>query len=174
MQEFPSKFSNPAFCHLISLIDLSFKLGTLLFFEKPLLISGWSLQEPFRGKFVCMGGRGNDPMTFKRNLHSLGCLLLIRWGSACLLLRQTRGPRCNVASWNSQFPNFWKRCILQSQMSNADMPKGERKNWFVNYAACNIILFRTTFCCKKRVLSTYLGFKRAFLKGWKVWSSGKR
>jgi hypothetical protein len=31
MQGFPSEFSNPAFCHLISPIDLFFKIGTLLF-----------------------------------------------------------------------------------------------------------------------------------------------
>jgi hypothetical protein len=55
----------------------------------PLLISGWSLQDTFCGKLVCMGGRGHDPMTFKRNLHSLAVLLLILCGSACLFLRQT-------------------------------------------------------------------------------------
>jgi hypothetical protein len=37
-----------------------------------------------------MDGRGHDPMTFKRNLHSLAVLLLIRGGSACLFLRQTK------------------------------------------------------------------------------------
>jgi hypothetical protein len=40
MQEFPSKFLNPAFCHLISPIDLSFKIRILLFFEDYLLIIG--------------------------------------------------------------------------------------------------------------------------------------
>jgi hypothetical protein len=35
-----SKFSNPAFCHIISPIDLSFKIGILPFFEEHLLIIG--------------------------------------------------------------------------------------------------------------------------------------
>jgi hypothetical protein len=36
-------------------------------------------------------------MASKRNLHSLAVLLLILGGSACLFLRQTSGPWCNVA-----------------------------------------------------------------------------
>jgi len=47
-----------------------------------------------------MDGRGHDPMTFKRNLHSLAVLLLIRGGSACPLFRQTRHLQCYVASCN--------------------------------------------------------------------------
>jgi hypothetical protein len=39
-QRLPSKFSNPAFCHLISPIDSSFKIGILIFFKEPLLIIG--------------------------------------------------------------------------------------------------------------------------------------
>jgi hypothetical protein len=35
-----SKSSNPTFRHLISPIDLSFKISTLLFFEEHLLIIG--------------------------------------------------------------------------------------------------------------------------------------
>jgi hypothetical protein len=40
MQGLPSKFSNPSFCNLISPMDLSFKIGILLFFEEDLLIIG--------------------------------------------------------------------------------------------------------------------------------------
>jgi hypothetical protein len=40
MQRLPSNCSNPAISHLISPIDLSFKIGTLLFFEEDLLIIG--------------------------------------------------------------------------------------------------------------------------------------
>jgi hypothetical protein len=40
MQVLTSKFFNPAFCHLINPIDLSFKTGILLFFEEHLLIIG--------------------------------------------------------------------------------------------------------------------------------------
>jgi len=40
MQGLQSKFSNPAFCDLISPIGLSFKMGILLFFEEHLLIIG--------------------------------------------------------------------------------------------------------------------------------------
>jgi len=38
-----------------------------------------------------MEGKENDPVTFKRNLHSLAVLLLIRGGSFCLFHGQTRG-----------------------------------------------------------------------------------
>jgi len=50
MQELPSKFSNPAFCYLISPIALSFKIGILLFFEEHLLIIGWNLQRTYSGE----------------------------------------------------------------------------------------------------------------------------
>jgi len=42
-------------------------------------------------KFVCMDGRGHDPMTFKRNLQSLGYSLLIRGWSTCLFFGQPGG-----------------------------------------------------------------------------------
>jgi hypothetical protein len=40
MQGLPSKFSNPAFCHLISLMGLSLKIWIPLFSEEHLLIMG--------------------------------------------------------------------------------------------------------------------------------------
>src|SRR4030066_1138964 len=58
-----------------------------------------------------------------RTLHSLECLRTIRSCSVCLFLRQPKGPRCNVPSCNFLFPNFRKRCILQTQMNNVDMPR---------------------------------------------------
>jgi hypothetical protein len=90
MQEFPSKFLNPAFCHLISLIDLSFKIGTPLFFEEHLLIIGRSLETASSGKSVYIGEKTIAPILCKRNLHSLAILLLIRGGSTCLSLRQPK------------------------------------------------------------------------------------
>jgi hypothetical protein len=50
------------------------------------------------GKFICMDGRGHDPMTFKRNLHSFGVSPLILGGSACLFLKQPKSRRCDVTS----------------------------------------------------------------------------
>jgi len=43
-----------------------------------------------------MEGWENDPMTFKRNLHSLAVLLLIDSGSVCLFHGQTRGSNATL------------------------------------------------------------------------------
>jgi hypothetical protein len=43
-----------------------------------------------------MGGRENDPMTFKRNLHCFGIPLLIDGGSECPFVRQPRGSNATL------------------------------------------------------------------------------
>jgi hypothetical protein len=60
------------------------------------------------GKFICMDGRGHDPMTFKRNLHSFGVSPLILGGSACLFLKQPKSRGCDVTSCS---PQSWSNVV---------------------------------------------------------------
>jgi hypothetical protein len=48
---------------------------------------------------------------------------------------------------------------------NMDKPEDQPDNTFVNYAACDIRMFRTTFCCKRGLLTAHLGLRKALLKG---------
>ena len=52
--------------------------------------------------------------------------------------------------------------VYYNDKRTTDKPKGEPNNYYVDYADFNIILLRTTLCCKKGLLPAYLGFKRAF------------
>ena len=67
----------------------------------------WLRDEAFKGYLLnrssTLKGKGIIPSLSKRNLLSLVYPLLIGGGSACLFLRQTSGPWCNVASWKCDF-----------------------------------------------------------------------
>ena len=92
-----SRISNLAFRHSITLICLILKIRILRFSKEHLLIMGRSLEQGSSGNSVSIGKKTIALILSKRNLHSLGVLLLIFGGSACLFLRQTGGQRCNVS-----------------------------------------------------------------------------
>jgi hypothetical protein len=138
MQEFPSKFLNPAFCHLISLIDLSFKIGTPLFFEEHLLIIGRSLETASSGKSVYIGEKTIAPILCKRNLHSFEHSPLIRGGSACLFFGQTgvKGatllPERLIVHFCSIVQDFKCKSIIFVSPCTRSIPKSTPKDTFHN------------------------------------------
>jgi hypothetical protein len=69
-----------------------------------------------------MDRREDDPMSFKRNLHSLGYLLLVRCGTGSLLLRQSRDPRCDVTSCNRVSIYSLLNTILHIEISKEPRP----------------------------------------------------
>ena len=89
--------------HLISPIGFSIKTRILTFSETPLVITAWSLHRASSWEGRLQWKEGEMILwLFKRNLHSLAVLLLIRGGSACLFLRQPKGLRCDVTSCTLQ------------------------------------------------------------------------
>ena len=102
MQGLPSKFSNPAFCHLISPIDLSSKSGSSHFPGSLCRLRGEVFRRDLLGRASTLRGKQITLYFLKRNLQSLECTILIRGRSACLFFGQPRGQRCNVASCSPQ------------------------------------------------------------------------
>ena len=85
------KFSNPAIPHLIKPMDLFLEIGFLPFLEEYLLIMGENLQRSSSGDAHSQRRKVNPPNSFQKKSSISGATLIIRGGSAYLLLRQTRG-----------------------------------------------------------------------------------
>ena len=72
-----SKFSDPAFRHLISSMGLYLKIGVLPFFEKPLVITrGEVFREYLLGRGVYNGRNGRCSCDFSKEIFTL-------WGISC-------------------------------------------------------------------------------------------
>ncbi len=69
-QWFTSRFSNPAFRHLITLLSLSLKLELLLFSEGPLLIAGRSLQKASSEEGVYNGRKRKWSYDFSKEIFT--------------------------------------------------------------------------------------------------------
>jgi hypothetical protein len=107
------KFSNPVFHLFIRPIGLSLIIGIPLIFREGSADFGMkSSGDILRGSLSAWDEGGHDPMTSKRNLHSLAALLLVRGRSACLFFGQMRVhhatllPEVNKSRIHVTIPDF--------------------------------------------------------------------
>ena len=122
MQDLPSKFSNLASCHLISSIGLSSKSVPHYFLKSICRLWSKVLRGDLLSKASTLQQR-NIAHNFSKEILTLcGVSLLIRVGSACLFLKQSRGLQCYVASFKPELEPFPSYRGFSTEINKSEKP----------------------------------------------------